>query len=88
VSQTPHVKATVSILLNGLVETMMKQGFGHVPANKKDLREGYMVLKVFMNNQQDLVKEGSRALEEAGTTFAYIQDNQESDSKKKTSNTF
>jgi hypothetical protein len=40
-----------------------------------------MVMKLFIKIQQDLIKHGAEQLEKAGTTLAYIQENQATDTK-------
>jgi hypothetical protein len=78
---TPSEKQAAFVFINRLVEAISKKGYIHEPSDPQDLREGFMVMKLFIKKEQDLIKHGTEQLEKAGTTLAYIQENQATDTK-------
>jgi hypothetical protein len=74
VAPTPSDKQAA--IFNQLVEAIAEKGYSHVQCDPQDLREGFMVMKLFIKKQQELIKHGTEQLEKAGTTLAYIQENQ------------
>jgi hypothetical protein len=40
------------------VEAIATKGYSHVPSDPQDLRERFMVMKLFIKKQQELIKHG------------------------------
>jgi hypothetical protein len=65
---------TTTVLLNALCEALMKgHTIEHIPTSKKDLEVGYMLLKLFTNNNEVLLAKTQHELLNMEGVVAFVQ---------------
>jgi hypothetical protein len=83
-----HRKEEAKKLLNAIVKKLLDEGLTHVPKDRKDLADGYKCLKLFVLEQQEIIKEGHANVARANTTLGFIHENNNASDRLATANDF